>query len=346
MGGGIFNVHHAAQAITHAASSAGNKALELANPIPKPAEGRSRGDQARTILRKAGSTVTHVGNKVGKAGDVISTGVNVAGLAASTGEVVGIGLTFAGFPEVGIPLEEASVALGESDMLAEAGVAGTFLQNAGSYVVDTGKTMRNMAKGAEKGVRKEHAPQLAVTAAGYEYRNNMHKGPPQVPDMTMDTEYSGDRRAAVYTHDNDNSVFITYNGTDFSNADDVKADAYIVKGEESKSDHFKYADRLFKEVKAKYPDKDIHLTGHSLGGAAASYVGCKNQAASVTTFNRGGHFLKSDINNQGCTSQVTNYKTRSDPLSTASYALPNQKLIVLKGGGGYEPHGMHNFNVV
>lgn len=59
---------------------------------------------------------------------------------------MGIGLTFAGFPEVGIPLEEASVALGESDMLAEAGAAGTFLQNAGSYVVDTGKTMRNMAK--------------------------------------------------------------------------------------------------------------------------------------------------------------------------------------------------------
>ena len=29
MGGGIFNVHHAAQAITHAASSAGHKALEL-----------------------------------------------------------------------------------------------------------------------------------------------------------------------------------------------------------------------------------------------------------------------------------------------------------------------------
>ena len=58
MGGGIFNVHHAAQAITHAASSAGHKALELANPIeylPKPAEGRTRGDQMRTITRKFGS---------------------------------------------------------------------------------------------------------------------------------------------------------------------------------------------------------------------------------------------------------------------------------------------------
>jgi len=61
MGSGVFNVHHAVQSITHTASNVGHKALELANPIPKPAEGRSRGDQARTILRKAGSTVTHVG---------------------------------------------------------------------------------------------------------------------------------------------------------------------------------------------------------------------------------------------------------------------------------------------
>ena len=53
--------------------------------------------------------------------------------------------------------------------------------------------------------------------------------------MSMEDPSSGDRRAAVYTHDNDNSVYITYNGTDFSNVDDVKADAYIVAGEESKS---------------------------------------------------------------------------------------------------------------
>ena len=112
-------------------------------------------------------------------------------------------------------------------------------------------------------------------------------------------------------------------------------------------EHFKFADKLFKQVKAKYPDKDIHITGHSLGGATAAYVGCRNEAASVTTFNRGGHFLKSDINNKGCTSQVTNYKTRSDPLSTASYAIPNQKLIVLKGEGNFHnAHAMHNFNVV
>ena len=345
MGGGHFNLNQATKAITHA----GNKALELANPVtymPQPAEGRSRGDQMRTITRKFGSTVKQTGQVVEKAGDVLSEGSKYVGYAAAAGEVVGMGLTAIGQPELGVPLMAASEAVGSSDALMAAGIGGPALQNMGAWMVDSGSTVRNMGKGAEKGVRQEHANQLAITAAGYEYRDNMEQGPPQIANMTMDAQFSGDRRAVVYTHDNDNSVFITYNGTDFSNVDDVKADAYIVAGQESKSAHFKFADKLFKEVKSKYPEKDIHLTGHSLGGATAAYVGCRNQAASVTTFNRGGHFLKSDVNNKGCTSQVTNYKTRSDPLSTASYAMPNQKLIVLKGAGGYEPHGMHNFNVV
>jgi len=349
MGGGIFNVNHAAQAITHAASSAGHKALELANPIeylPKPAEGRSRGDQMRTITRKFGSTVKETGHVVEKAGDVVQQGSKYVGYAATAGEIAGMGLTAVGLPEFGVPLMAASEAVGTSDVMMAAGIGAPALQNMGAWMVDSGSSIRNVAKGAEKGVRIEHSTQLAVTAAGYEYRNNMHKGPPKIPNMTMDYRFSGDRRAAVYTHDKDDSIYITYNGTDFSNADDVKADGYIVAGEESKSEHFQYADKLFKQVKAKYPDKDIHLTGHSLGGATAAYVGCKNKAASVTTFNRGGHFLKSDINNKGCTSKVTNYKTRSDPLSTASFALPRQKLIILKGAGTYEPHGMHNFNVV
>ena len=350
MGGGHFNLNQATKAVKHAASSTAHTALDLANPIeylPKPAEGRSRGDQARTITRKFGSTVKHTGQAVGKAGDVLEQGSKYVGYAATAGEVVGMGLTAVGMPEFGIPLMEASAAVGESDALMAAGIGAPALQNMGAWMVDSGSTMRNMAKGAEKGVRQEHAAQLAVTAAGYQYRDNMHLGPPEVPNMSMDAQFSGDRRAMVYTHDNDNSVYITYNGTDFSNVDDVKADAYIVAGQESKSEHFKFADKLFKQVKAKYPDKHIHITGHSLGGATAAYVGCRNEAASVTTFNRGGHFLKSDINNKGCTSQVTNYKTRSDPLSTASYAIPNQKLIVLKGEGNFHnAHAMHNFNVV
>ena len=150
----------------------------------------------------------------------------------------------------------------------------------------------------------------------------------------------------MYTHENNDDVFITYNGTEPTNASDLLADGYILTGNESRSERFQYAERLYNDVKNKYPDKNIHLTGHSLGGQEAAYVGCKNKVASVTTFNRGSNPLASDVNNKNCTSNVTNYKTRSDPISTGPYAIPNQKLIVLQGSGGFDPHGMSNFNVV
>ena len=68
MGGGHFNLNQATKAVTNAASSTAHTAFDLANPInylPKPAEGRSRGDQARTITRKFGSTVKETGQVVG-----------------------------------------------------------------------------------------------------------------------------------------------------------------------------------------------------------------------------------------------------------------------------------------
>ena len=115
MGGGHFNLNQATKAIKHTASSAAHTALDLANPLSdvyQPAPGRSRADQLRTIGRKTGSTLREAGDVVHKAGDVISEGSKYVGYAAAAGEVVGMGLTFTGFPELGIPLMEASAAVG------------------------------------------------------------------------------------------------------------------------------------------------------------------------------------------------------------------------------------------
>ena len=134
MGGGIFNVHHAVQSITHTASNVGHKALELANPVtymPPPAEGRSRGDQMRTITRKFGSTVKETGNAVEKAGDVVQQGSKYVGYAATAGEVVGMGLTAVGMPEFGVPLAAASAEAGELAMAGQLG--GNALHNAGAW---------------------------------------------------------------------------------------------------------------------------------------------------------------------------------------------------------------------
>ena len=163
MGGGHFNLNQATKAISHTASNVTHTALELANPLPKPAEGRSRGDQMRTITRQFGSTVRETGQAVGKAGDVLEQGSKYVGYAAAAGEVVGLGLTAVGLPEFGVPIAAASEAVGTSDALMAASIGAPALQSMGAWMVDSGSTVRNMAKGAEKGVRQEHAAQLAVT---------------------------------------------------------------------------------------------------------------------------------------------------------------------------------------
>ena len=130
MGGGHFNLNQASKTISHTASNVTHKALELANPIPKPAEGRSRGDQARTITRKFGSTLKETGNVVEKAGDVVQQGSKYVGYAATAGEVVGMGLTAIGMPEFGVPLIAASEEAGELAMAGQLG--GNALHNPSS----------------------------------------------------------------------------------------------------------------------------------------------------------------------------------------------------------------------
>lgn len=48
------------------------------------------------------------------------------------------------------------------------------------------------------------------------------------------------------------------------------------------NNQFKQADELVKAVKTKYPNKNISLTGHSLGGALASYAASVHSVEAVT----------------------------------------------------------------
>ena len=97
---------------------------------------------------------------------------------------------------------------------------------------DIGSGLRNVSKGSKKGVSQEHANQLAVTNAGYKYTRNMHLGIPQIPNLKMDKQFAGDRRAVVYKHDNENKVYISYTGTNYSKKADLDTMANIIRGDE------------------------------------------------------------------------------------------------------------------
>ena len=92
-------------------------------------------------------------------------------------------------------------------------------------------------------------------------------------------------------------VVIAYRGTDFSNPNDVLTDFSILMGRHRGGhiffpdmipDRFNRANELYQRVKEK-TNKDITLTGHSLGNTLALYVGRQNAENSVG-FNAGASY--------------------------------------------------------
>ena len=67
------------------------------------------------------------------------------------------------------------------------------------------------------------------------------------------------------------------------------SDAAILLRLENKNKHFKNAINHFKKVEKAFPVSQKHLTGHSLGGFTASFVGSKfkGKIAKIVTFNKG-----------------------------------------------------------
>lgn len=98
-------------------------------------------------------------------------------------------------------------------------------------------------------------------------------------------QLSGDEHV-VYRHGGKNHVVISYRGTDPTKAGDLVADAHIAAGTQAMSGRFKRAMETYEKVKKFHKGHDIHLTGHSLGGALANWVS-EQTGEHATTFNPG-----------------------------------------------------------
>jgi hypothetical protein len=66
---------------------------------------------------------------------------------------------------------------------------------------------------------------------------------------------------------------ISFRGTNKTNISEWKTNADILIGQQADNPKFKNARSLYDRVKAKYPNSEIHTSGHSLGGALASDLG-------------------------------------------------------------------------
>lgn len=104
----------------------------------------------------------------------------------------------------------------------------------------------------------------------------------------LDEELSNDIAVTIVRPDN--SAIVAYRGTDPSSGYDLTADALIAFGIQRESgiaipgSRFERAENLYKNASDKYTNVDI--TGHSLGGTIAHYIGAK-YGENFVTFNPG-----------------------------------------------------------
>ncbi|TYR78391.1 hypothetical protein FZC66_19755 [Priestia megaterium] len=87
---------------------------------------------------------------------------------------------------------------------------------------------------------------------------------------------------------------------------------------------FRQADKLVKEVKKTYPDYNVSLTGHSLGGALASYSAAVNSVSAVT-YNSPSVFgllpkdMQEDVNKGKYDKQIINCVHPKDAISSGAF---------------------------
>lgn len=104
----------------------------------------------------------------------------------------------------------------------------------------------------------------------------------------LDEDLSNDIAVTIVRPDG--SAIVAYRGTDPSSGYDLTADALIALGIQRETgvaipgSRFERAENLYKSASEKYTNTD--LTGHSLGGTIAHYIGAK-YGENFTTFNPG-----------------------------------------------------------
>ena len=112
-----------------------------------------------------------------------------------------------------------------------------------------------------KGAYNPAAQESNTKALGYEI------------DKDLSSRYS-----TVYYHAGKKKAVVAYRGTVPYNASDLYADATNIFASSRRfvdSPRFRQADALYKKTVAKYGRKHVEVTGHSLGGSQAMYVGAK-----------------------------------------------------------------------
>lgn len=160
-----------------------------------------------------------------------------------------------------------------------------------------------------------HEEILLLAANSY---NKSNYGIP--PNWRELPEHQIDKFAKVFKSADDKTIVIAYKGTD--RVKDVFTDLKLLFGSIDKVGQ--RALQLCEEIQKAFPDKEIIVTGHSLGGTLAQYVGVKHEGVKTVTFAAAGirgsvPLAKSSTEYRN----IVNYIVENDPVTK----LPSPGII-------------------
>lgn len=136
-------------------------------------------------------------------------------------------------------------------------------------------------------------------------------------------------QALVFIDNQNDNVVVAFPGTSVSNRSDLSIDARIAVGKDlSKEKRFNRNKALVENLVNKYGKDKVTVTGHSLGGREALYIGKELDIPSVT-YNLGtspldiiNNVYKDTKNNPDAYKKATVYVNPFDLISTSAQLIP------------------------
>lgn len=112
--------------------------------------------------------------------------------------------------------------------------------------------------------------------SGHTYHNGSFNLPTNWQEVTSFSAYNG-FQSTVY--ENGNNIVISYRGSD-TTIDFIGSDRQML--EKNFPSQYQNANEIYRQIKQSYPNSNITVTGHSLGGSLAQLVSAKNGCPAVT----------------------------------------------------------------